>query len=73
MAVKAQNGTEALSTFGEEPLGFVVGAEGTGVAEDISALAALRVRIPMAGEVESLNVAVAAGICLYEAVRQRRH
>jgi len=30
------------------------------------------VRIPMAGTVESLNVSVAAGICLFEAMRQRR-
>jgi len=30
------------------------------------------VRIPMAGQVESLNVSVASGICLFEAVRQRR-
>ena len=30
------------------------------------------VRIPMAGAVESLNVSVAAGVCLYEALRQRR-
>ena len=30
------------------------------------------VRLPMLGRVESLNVSVAAGICLYEALRQRR-
>jgi 23S rRNA (guanosine2251-2'-O)-methyltransferase len=30
------------------------------------------VRLPMRGRVESLNVAVAAGVCLYEALRQRR-
>jgi 23S rRNA (guanosine2251-2'-O)-methyltransferase len=30
------------------------------------------VRIPMAGAVESLNVSVAAGVCLYEAARQRK-
>ncbi|MEJ1398938.1 MAG: TrmH family RNA methyltransferase, partial [Candidatus Sedimenticola sp. (ex Thyasira tokunagai)] len=32
----------------------------------------LRVSLPMAGSVESLNVSVAAGICLFEAVRQRQ-
>ena len=32
----------------------------------------LLVRIPMAGAVESLNVSVASGVCLYEALRQRR-
>ena len=32
----------------------------------------LLVRLPMAGSVESLNVSVATGICLYEIVRQRR-
>ncbi|MDX6558017.1 MAG: methyltransferase, TrmH family [Blastocatellia bacterium] len=49
----------------------VVGPESTGLAPEEIALADEAVRIPMQGSVESLNVAVATGIILYEAKRQR--
>jgi TrmH family RNA methyltransferase len=47
------------------------GAEGRGLNEREAALAAARIRIPMRAPVESLNVAVALGVVLYEAARQR--
>ena len=50
----------------------IVGTESTGLSPEEIALADEAVRIPMAGSVESLNVAVAAGVLLYEASRQRR-
>lgn len=50
---------------------LIMGPESTGLSEDEVALANALVRIPMAGRVESLNVGVAAGILLYEAMRQR--
>ena len=52
-------------------LGLVLGAEGQGMRRLTREHCDLLVRIPMAGQVASLNVAVAAGVVLYEAVRQR--
>ena len=53
------------------PLALVLGAEGEGMRRLTRETCDRVVRLPMAGEVDSLNVAVAAGVCLYEAVRQR--
>src|SRR5205807_4304349 len=53
------------------PRALVVGPESTGFSASEIALANEAVRIPMRGSVESLNVAVAAGILLYEAARQQ--
>lgn len=50
---------------------WVFGNEGQGVDECVQALASLRVRIPQAEAVESLNVAAAAAICLFEQRRQQ--
>jgi TrmH family RNA methyltransferase len=52
------------------PLALLLGSEGTGLADDLLAAAELRVAIPMTGTAESLNLAVAAGVLLYE-VRRR--
>ena len=54
------------------PLALVMGREHSGLSKAIEARCDLLVSLPMAGEVASLNVSVATGICLYEAVRQRR-
>ena len=53
------------------PLAVVMGAEGQGLRRLTRERCDALVRLPMHGSVESLNVSVAAGICLYEAVRQR--
>lgn len=50
---------------------LVVGAEGDGVREGVLNHCDFRVKIPMAGKVDSLNASVAAGLALYEIVRQR--
>jgi len=53
------------------PLALVLGAEGAGMRQLTRKSCDELVRIPMAGAVESLNVSVASGVCLYEAMRQR--
>jgi 23S rRNA (guanosine2251-2'-O)-methyltransferase len=53
------------------PVALVLGAEGSGMRQLTGKTCDELVRLPMAGAVESLNVSVASGICLYEAVRQR--
>jgi 23S rRNA (guanosine2251-2'-O)-methyltransferase len=54
------------------PVALVLGAEGTGMRQLTRKSCDELVHIPMAGAVESLNVSVASGVCLYEALRQRR-
>jgi len=53
------------------PVALVLGAEGDGMRQLTAKTCDQLVSIPMRGAVESLNVSVASGVCLYEAVRQR--
>lgn len=55
------------------PTGILVGNEGSGLSEEAAEAANGRILIPMLGEIESLNAAVAAGILMFEAAGQRRH
>lgn len=77
-----QQGVWAVGTSGEAeqtiydvnltgPLVMVMGSEGSGMRQLVSNHCDFLVKLPMAGSVSSLNVSVAAGVCLYEAVRQR--
>ena len=53
------------------PTVFVLGSEDKGISRELIALADHHIKIPMTGSIGSLNVSVAAGILLYEIVRQR--
>jgi len=59
------------STPNRAPVALVLGNEGAGVSASLELAADRRVAIPLARGVESLNVAVAAGILLYEVTRAR--
>ena len=53
--------------------GFLIGNEGNGLSDEIANLADTYIKIPMEGQVESLNAAISATLLMYEANRQRRH
>jgi 23S rRNA (guanosine2251-2'-O)-methyltransferase len=53
------------------PVVIILGAEDKGISRELLALADQSVKIPMTGNIASLNVSVAAGILLYETARQR--
>jgi len=53
------------------PLGLIMGSEGEGISAEYLKKTDLQVSIPLLGEIESLNVSVAAGVMMYEVVRQR--
>ncbi len=54
------------------PSALIIGSEAHGASAAATSLAGGRIRIPLANDVESLNAAVAAGVILFEAARQRR-
>ena len=53
-------------------MAFIFGNEANGVSEELQAAAETRLFIPMSGQAESMNVAMAAGIVLFEGLRQRK-
>lgn len=53
------------------PIGLVIGAEGSGVSRLVREKCDMTASIPMKGEIDSLNASVAAGVLMYEVLRQR--
>jgi RNA methyltransferase, TrmH family len=70
VATSSHAGTQLPLAVLPRPCAWVLGHEGQGVAASLLARCALQVRIPQPGGEESLNVAAAAAVCLYESVRQ---
>ena len=71
--VTALDGAQSL--YGEQlraPSAWIFGNEGSGVSPALQAAAQRRVKIPQAAHVESLNVAAAVAVCLFEQLRQRQ-
>jgi len=71
IATVAHGGTSLYEVDLKRPLIWLVGNEGAGLSADLIAAADVRITIPLAGGTESLNVAAATAICLFEARRQR--
>lgn len=57
----------------KEPTAFLIGNEGNGLSDAIADCADTYIKIPMEGQVESLNAAISATLLMYETNRQRRH
>ena len=72
VATVPRNGTSMYELDFSRPMALLLGAEGSGLPQALLKAADARVSIPMSASVESLNVAVAASLLLYEARRQRR-
>jgi 23S rRNA (guanosine2251-2'-O)-methyltransferase len=66
-----KSGQIASETELKGPSVLILGSEDKGISRELLALADHQIRIPMTGQIGSLNVSVAAGILMYEMVRQR--
>lgn len=66
-----KTGMPAAGADMKGPVALIMGSEDKGISRELTSLSDQAVRIPMTGSIGSLNVSVAAGILLYEIVRQR--
>lgn len=57
----------------QRPTMIIMGSEDTGISNDLLKLSDARAKLPIMGEVQSLNVSVAAGVFMYELLRQRQN
>lgn len=72
LATTVDGGTSLDDAELAAPTAWLFGPESHGLPAELAAMAAERVRIPMSGGAESLNVAAAAAICLYQSARAHR-
>lgn len=72
IACAHMKGTECFNADLKGPIGIVIGNEGDGVSRLVKESCDYSVKIPMYGKIQSLNASVAAGLLMYEVVRQRK-
>ncbi|MCX7155499.1 MAG: RNA methyltransferase [Rhodocyclales bacterium] len=72
IATVARGGASLYESDLTGPILWLVGNEGAGLSPDLVAAAKVRITIPLASGTESLNVAAATAVCLFEASRQRQ-
>ena len=68
---KAEEAVGAADVDFTGPVAILMGSEEDGISPDLLNLADVKLRVPMSGQIQSLNVSVAAGIMLFEVARQR--
>lgn len=71
-AATEKGATDYLEVDFRKPTLLVMGAEETGISPEVLKMADVRAKLPILGQVQSLNVSVAAAVFMYEALRQRR-
>jgi len=71
--VAANEKTELNYTMADfnKPMALILGSEGEGISDELLKLTDQTIRIPLQGEINSLNVSVASGVILFEILRQR--
>lgn len=72
VAATEKGATDYLEVDYRKPTLLIMGAEETGISPEFLKLADARAKLPILGQVQSLNVSVAAAVFMYEALRQRR-
>lgn len=70
-AATEKGATSYLAVDYRKPTLLIMGSEDTGISSELLRMADVRASLPIRGEIQSLNVSVAAGIFIYEALRQR--
>ena len=72
VAATEKGATDYLDVDFKQPTLLLMGAEETGISPDLLKLADTRAKLPIMGQIQSLNVSVAAAVFMYEVLRQRR-
>jgi 23S rRNA (guanosine2251-2'-O)-methyltransferase len=72
VAATEKGASDYLDVDFRKPTLLIMGAEETGISPELLKLSDLRAKLPIMGQVQSLNVSVAAAVFMYEALRQRR-
>ena len=71
-AVAEENYRNYYDTYMAHDAVIVIGNESTGISEELMDISDEKIRIPMSGDVDSINAAIAAGILMYTSVAQQR-